>query len=400
LTADALVALKTMQVEPVTESDRVQALRPEWRELCTASSWPNVFLTGEWVAAYCAYEAGQARPFVLTLRQSGRLGGVLPLVAVGSPPWKLRFATHPQVAEYADVLAPAGAEATVAQVALEWLAAQRGLWSRLELPRVRETSPLLAALRQGAAQRHWNLVERARPASLCITLPSDWETFVRSSDRLKRIARYMRKCVRELGVHLKVYRRPEEIAQGLETLFDLHQRRWAERPGSSNFLPMRAFMDQTAAPLAEADLIRVFVLHSGGGEALAAWLAYVCGDQVFSFQTGFDPGWQEYKVGTVLLGFVLQRAIEEGYREFDFLGGDAEYKHYWSNQTRGKRDVMLFPPTWQGRCRATQMQWLLRLRQAGRQVVGRRPWSWPRRPRPRAEQTERDTVGAPGSARD
>src|SRR2546427_2275187 len=50
------------------------------------------------------------------------------------------------------------------------------------------------------------------------------------------------------------------------------------------------------------------------------WSSDVCSsdlDTVYSYQTGWDPRWERYSVGTVLMGLMIRRAIERGYRTLD-----------------------------------------------------------------------------------
>jgi CelD/BcsL family acetyltransferase involved in cellulose biosynthesis len=134
---------------------------------------------------------------------------------------------------------------------------------------------------------------------------------------------------------------------------------------------MHDFVHSAAKTLADAGLIRVFVLRSQDGEPLAATLVYVCRDHMFGFQTGFDPQWERHRVGTVLLALLLQHASEQGYARFDFLGDEAQYKAYWSNETHGKTDVLLFPNTASGVWRAAKTKWLLDARRTARRIAGR-----------------------------
>src|SRR5437879_2038203 len=55
------------------------------------------------------------------------------------------------------------------------------------------------------------------------------------------------------------------------------------------------------------------------GEPAAAWYGFTWGDSVYFYQGGRDPRWDRESVGLVLMGTMIRRAIERGYRRFDFL---------------------------------------------------------------------------------
>jgi hypothetical protein len=58
---------------------------------------------------------------------------------------------------------------------------------------------------------------------------------------------------------------------------------------------------------------------------------------MYCFSVGFDPAWSEARVGNVLIYMFLEHAIQNNYREFDFLRGnlgDNEYKSRWTKDAR------------------------------------------------------------------
>ena len=51
-------------------------------------------------------------------------------------------------------------------------------------------------------------------------------------------------------------------------------------------------------------------------------------------QGGWSPEYAAKRVGTLLTGKVIEWGIEHGLCEYDFLGGDSDYKRRWSNGER------------------------------------------------------------------
>jgi len=128
---------------------------------------------------------------------------------------------------------------------------------------------------------------------------------------------------------------PEEVARGMDVLFDLHRQRWALEGGSDAIDGPRveSFHREAAARLAELGWSRVYLLHVDGAPR-AALYGWRHGDRFSFYQAGHEPAWRPRSVGTVLLGFVLKECFESDVSEFDFLRGDEPYKLRWATAWR------------------------------------------------------------------
>jgi CelD/BcsL family acetyltransferase involved in cellulose biosynthesis len=85
------------------------------------------------------------------------------------------------------------------------------------------------------------------------------------------------------------------------------------------------------------------------GEPAAAWYGFTFRDTVYFYQSGRDPRWERESLGLILMGAMIRRAIEQGYRRFDFLRGEDAYKRQWTQAGRTTEEVTIFRPGWRGR---------------------------------------------------
>ena len=85
------------------------------------------------------------------------------------------------------------------------------------------------------------------------------------------------------------------------------------------------------------------------GAPAAAWYGFTYRDTVYFYQSGRDPRLDRESVGLVLMGAMIRRAIERGYRRFDFLRGEDGYKRQWTEAGRTTEEVTIFRPGWRGR---------------------------------------------------
>ena len=93
---------------------------------------------------------------------------------------------------------------------------------------------------------------------------------------------------------------------------------------------------------------------------------------MYFYQSGRDPRWEDQSLGVVLMATMIRRAIERGYRWFDFLRGDEAYKLQWTASQRVTGQLVAFRPSWRGRwLRALDLAGRLRARLPARRPAGR-----------------------------
>jgi CelD/BcsL family acetyltransferase involved in cellulose biosynthesis len=66
------------------------------------------------------------------------------------------------------------------------------------------------------------------------------------------------------------------------------------------------------------------------------------------YQSGFDPYWSNFSVGSVLLQIIIEKAFNKNLEEFDFLKGDEEYKKTWANRERKQYRIVVYRKTFKG----------------------------------------------------
>jgi CelD/BcsL family acetyltransferase involved in cellulose biosynthesis len=102
---------------------------------------------------------------------------------------------------------------------------------------------------------------------------------------------------------------------------------------------MAAFYRTFAPAALTKGWLRVFGLEQDGA-LRAVQYGFAYGGSFLALQEGFDPD-AAPGAGNVLRSHAFQRCIEEGLREYDFLGGFTEHKRRWGAEIREGRDVFL-----------------------------------------------------------
>jgi CelD/BcsL family acetyltransferase involved in cellulose biosynthesis len=182
---------------------------------------------------------------------------------------------------------------------------------------------------------------------LYLDLPRSWEAYLSSLSSHGRhaIRRKERKLSREHAVALTDYG-PRRLEEGLHHLQRLHALRWGGG-GAFGDRFMERLHRRFAAALADGGQLWLVTLDLDGVPA-AAWYGFSRGDTVYHYQSGRDPRWERDRVGTVLVALMIRRAIERGYRRFDFLRGEETYKAEWTRTARRCYEVVVFRAGWRG----------------------------------------------------
>jgi len=191
-----------------------------------------------------------------------------------------------------------------------------------------------------------------------LELPSSWEEYLASLSPTRRqtLRRKERNLQRDHAVSVTDYG-AERLDEGWRRLVTLHEQRWG---GTGSFSDPRVERLHRcfARELGRRGQLWLTTLDVDG-EPAAGWYGFANHETVYFYQSGRDPRWEDQSVGVLLMATMIRRAIERGYRWFDFLRGDEAYKLEWTPSQRVTGELVAFRPTWRGR-------WLRALDLAGR----------------------------------
>jgi len=222
-------------------------------------------------------------------------------------------------------------------------------WQVIILSNLVERAPnverLCAAL---VARGH---VARQHPLWTCpqLDLPPSWDAYLAmlSPNRRQLLRRKERSLRRDHALAVTDYG-ADRLDEGWGHLMALHAQRW-DGAGGGAFRDPRAehLQRQFARELAQQNRLWLSTLDLEG-RPVAAWYGFASDDTVYFYQGGRDPEWERESVGLVLMGIMIQRAIERGYRAFNFLRGDDSYKRQWTPSRRKTHETVIFRSGWRG----------------------------------------------------
>ena len=220
-------------------------------------------------------------------------------------------------------------------------------WDVMVLAHVASDAPGVAQLSDALRRRGLSVRRTATEPCPYLDLPEDWDSYLaaRSSSRRETIRRKERRLRREHRVSVTDYV-PERLDDGWRLLQTLHAQRW-DGGGVLADPRLNDLLRRFTSELAGRDEVWLTTLDVDD-VAVAAWYGFAWNDTVFFYQSGRDPRWEPASVGLVLMATMIRRAIDRGYRRFDFLRGREAYKLTWTSTERMNYEVVAFRQGWRG----------------------------------------------------
>jgi CelD/BcsL family acetyltransferase involved in cellulose biosynthesis len=297
------------------------------------SAHATPFQSPEWLISWVeAFQPQSLR--TIEVRSDGRLVGLAPLLVYSRKAEQVLAFLGGGVSDYLDVIFESGREEEAGEEILAAIRAMAG-WTMLELTDVRSHSPLLGTRLGDGAREH--------DRSSALALPESAEEFWQGLSRHQRAnLRNARSRLGNAGGVRVERARKETVTEFLEDLFRLHTERWslASEPGMLASEAVRSFHLRAAPLLTERGFLRIDRLRLKD-RTLAVIYSLLGADTVFCYMQGFDPGFRYFSPGTQLMLRLIEDAIEERRRRFDFLRGQEAYKEHWGAKAEATYRIRL-----------------------------------------------------------
>jgi CelD/BcsL family acetyltransferase involved in cellulose biosynthesis len=274
------------------------------------------FASPGFLSVVTGYEDGE--PFVVSSAH-----GLLALSRQGST---VRFAGDREVTDYHSPLGD-DTEQLLARVAEDTSV------DRFELDSLPEEAakPLVASL----TSLGWEVGCRDEEVAAVLSLPESFDEYLREVGKKERheIRRKRRRFQEALGeVRHETHRGP---GWALDQFVALHRMAGGEKGSFMTEERCRMF-----ASLLALSGWRIDLLRTPDDTAAACVMGFADGTGYYLYNSAYDAGLAEASPGVVLLGTMIEKAIEEGMARFDFLKGDETYKFRLGATKRPLTDVV------------------------------------------------------------
>jgi CelD/BcsL family acetyltransferase involved in cellulose biosynthesis len=350
-----LPTTRPMQIEHVSTVAEFDALEPAWRQLEACTRHRSVFLSWDWQRLWWTHYGGQRQLYILVARQNGAVVGLFPLYLETHRALRvLRVRKLRPIGAGGDtapddlgLLAEPSCEQRVTESFVQHILNSSERWQLLDLVDLPVQSSLVACLQRYAAQQP-ALVQRDSPKQIIFCdLPPDWNSYRQSLSRHRRqaLAQQRRKFEQQPGARFHQVTEPQQIDAAFARLAELHRKRWQGRTDELSF-SSTAYLG-FHRELMHALLPRGRLLLYGldvEGQTIAMFYGFRLAQTCYHFQAGFDPQYAALSPGHVLMGYVIEAAIQQGCTRFDMLKGDYEHKRHFCRQTRQTVGIRVYRP--------------------------------------------------------
>lgn len=320
-----------VRCELIRTTSELEAFQSSWRTLWSEDARATPFQRPEWLLPWWR-QFGQPDLRAVIVLQQGRPIAFLPFYIYREPTSDERqlLLIGAGTTDYLDGIFTPECTPEYVQLAIDLLQAEGG-WDVLYATQLRPESMLLQALsRQSASEvRRFETESCSRMAAVSMAgLPV----------KIRRNAMYYRNRALRQGKLEFTVAGASDWAESFEALERLHTKRW-QSSGEPGVLadPRVLGWHREALPLLQASgLLRLCCLRLNG-ETIGVLYSLI--DPAswpertqYFYLTAFSIEHADLRPGTLLLGYAIEHAAEEGVKTIDMLRGNESYKKIWHVQ--------------------------------------------------------------------
>lgn len=298
-------------------------LEAAWEGLRACSPANHVFLSYAWQTTWWSILGPPETLHLILVWDGDDLAAVAPLWRDGR---SLRFVGGVDLTDYLDCLYQLDAAPVLFEALRHHLAEAGGL--DLDLACLPEGSPTIASLSDFAASGAFRV--RVEEVDVCpaVDLRGGWDGYL--TGLTKKDRHELRRKLRRLEAagavrHSQIASLPA-IREAWPDFFRLHA---LSRPEKVEFLTpeVRQFFEQLAEVLFPRGWFQLHFLEVDGVR-VSAVICFAQGEELWLYNSGYDPEYRHLSVGLLLKALCLRDAAEAGLRRFDFLRGREPYKYH------------------------------------------------------------------------
>ena len=305
----------------------------DWNALVQKSSTNTPFQLYEYLKGWWDHKGGgewnEGKLLIVCGYQDGELVGIAPLFhTVYGGRNTILFLGSIEISDYLDFIYNPEAGPDFITQTLAFLKENKSPdFENLLLVNLPESSPTIKLLKEACQKNGLKMDSERAYHTPSIHLADDWDAYLAGIDKKQRheIRRKMRRA-QESPQTISWYQVNER--EKLETEIEDFFRLMITDEEKKKFLTekMRLQM-RSIIEWAFNDSILQLSFLTVEDEKAAAYLCFDYHDRIWVYNSGFDPQFRDYSPGWVMLSYLIQNAIENGKKNFDFMRGDETYKY-------------------------------------------------------------------------
>ncbi len=337
--------------EIVEDPHKIKDYHAQWQALFDAGAYePSVSL--EWSQALVNTHLGTNRLFLLLLRNSTELLGIVPLCLRTVKKSGASLRTLFPLAEYFNthsdlLLRHPSAELTDAL--LNAICSFRYRWDVFRINRFTETNPVLKLIedRLRNSPRINYEIRRAEP-SFFIRLDGGYDQYLqqRKSHFRNNLKRSLKKMYALGDVEFLGIQHFNDAADAFGVILPIEERSWKHQHGTAITSTSRqqAFYRELCCGAYAKGWLRLSILKLNG-TPIAFEMGLVRGKKYYGLHNSYDESFRKENPGTVLFARFIEDLARDGIQEYDFFGEPFEWESLWTEQYRWHKSLLIYSRT-------------------------------------------------------
>jgi CelD/BcsL family acetyltransferase involved in cellulose biosynthesis len=174
----------------------------------------------------------------------------------------------------------------------------------------------------------------------------DWEEYLAKlrKGRRKNIRNRLRKLDATFTTSLGVCHTWDDYQDHFDGMVKMHGDRWAEDGTPQKSDQKLSCWKEAICGQFNKGTIAYYQLLLDGAPA-AYRLGFLDRGTFYAWHTGFDPKYQEYHPGMMILAYMIKHFMDTGVSRINFMAGDYEWKLDWSPDRRMEVNYMFTSPS-------------------------------------------------------
>ena len=331
-----------MEIEFVHTTEGLEELRAEWNDLLQTAVTNTPFQRHEYQSVWWSTRGGgewdSGELWIATGRdEAGDLRAIAPLFHTSDQEERasLRLIGSIEISDYLDLIAAQEHLQDFVGALFTSLDRQgpEG-WQSLDLSNLTEGSPTIEVMKEAAEALGWEVDrQRLQPCPI-VSLPDSWDDYLDQLDSKqgRELRRKMRKAQGyPASVDWYIVTERSDLETSVDTFLSLMENDSAK----AEFLTdaMRSQFHRMCAAAFENGWLQIAFL-TVSNEPIFGYVNFDYENQLWIYNSGFDPAHFDLSAGWVLMGHLIKWAIDEGREAVDFLRGDESYKYRLGGQDR------------------------------------------------------------------
>jgi CelD/BcsL family acetyltransferase involved in cellulose biosynthesis len=319
-----------MNLELIQSPSDFIALQEDWNNLLSSSASHVPFLRHEYLSAWWNTLGGgewsQGDLAVLVDRTpEGNLAAIAPFFVHDQ---RVLLLGSFEISDYLDLIAPQARLESFISSLFSYLKEDHfPEWRVLDLYNLPEGSPTLPLIIEEAARSGFKATQEVIQPAPYLRLPGTWNDYLESLN-----PRYRREIEKKLTnadhyflpVSWYIVNEEDSLDNELDAFLEL----MANHPQKAAFLTAKMVQQikLSSREAFRAGWLQVAFLQVGDIKA-AGYLNFDFDNKILVYNSGINPLFENLSPGWVLLGRIINWAIEQGREGLDFMRGDEPYKY-------------------------------------------------------------------------